>query len=306
MSLSATVIRAFFNYKNPIQRILSGHSIRESILNDDLDLDEKAVKLGGQVFPKSGYCCVLAGGAGSGKGFIQSTKILADFKVLDVDFLKKLYRQAVAVGVIDDEHGDYDLANPEDVSTLHAKVKELGWDKKRESWFFDYCAANGKLPNVLFDITGRETVRLTNIGRTAKAVGYSVVLVWVVTPRQVAIIQNLSRDRKVGQKVFHSVHNAVITSVFSFLKGLAYDYDQAFIVFNPGRDLSSLPPEMQEVAKKYDVVELEKSGSSFIIPPEIEADILSFLGKTDDPDAPSVYKDFKDIDVSAGPSNVFK
>jgi len=303
--LSRDFIRQLIYGDCAVDRILSGMSVREAVLLDDVDVDEMSVKLGGNDYSKNGYCCVLAGGSGSGKGFIQNRKILADFKVLDTDYLKKLYLIAKREGLIDD-NSDYNLTNAEDVSKLHSKVKDLGWDKKREKWFFDYCATHSGLPNVLFDITGDDSNKLKRLGEMAKSVGYKVVLVWVVTPRQVAIIQNLSRPRRVNQKVFHNIHNNVISSVFSFLDGMADSYSQAFIVFNPGKCPAELSDEVQAIADKYDVIELEKDGNSFKVPDDIAADIIKFLGAADDPDAPQVYKDFDEIDPKQGPSSVFR
>ena len=294
-----------------LDRILAGENIRDVIaesakavsttLIDDPgdELDEKQVHLNKSQWSKFGNCVVLAGGSGSGKGWVKDNLIAAEFQqVLDVDALKLMYNNLVAQGKIDDPHGTYDLSNADDVSALHGKIKTLKWDKLKQSSMFKW---EKTLPNILFDITGRETDKLKDIGGKAKSVGYNTILCWVLTPRDVAILGNLSRPRKVSQSVFHSVHNAVKSSVLSFLTTDAGNYyDEAFLCFNPGKDISQLPPEIQDIAKKHDIVELKKTGNSFELPDDLKKAILDFLGADDDPDNPKVYKDFKDIDVSQG------
>ena len=50
-----------------------------------------------------GQCIILAGGPGSGKGFIKDNKILATFKSVDVDDLKKQYIKLQKAGKIDEK-----------------------------------------------------------------------------------------------------------------------------------------------------------------------------------------------------------
>lgn len=291
------------NISNVINLILSGYSLTEA-LEYDAELDEKKVHLLGSQWSKSGNCVVLAGGTGSGKGWVKDNFIAADFQqVFDVDALKDLYISNAKAGKIPGDSGDYDLKNPDDVSKLHQKVKDKKWDKTKFKQLF---TSQEKLPNILFDITGAALSKLENIGKQAKLLGYNVVLIWVVTPRQVAIIGNLTRSRIVGQQVFHKTHNDVIESVFNFLDGLADDYDEAFIVFNPGKSVSALPEILQDIVKKYDVVQLVDKGTYFEFPDDVRQSIIDFLGKQDDPEDLKIYKDFKDIDTTKGPSGVYK
>ena len=290
--------------KDVIKLLLDGCSVREAVLESDA-LDEKKVHFNGKTFPPYGIACVMAGGSGSGKGYIQGTQLLADFKPFDVDKLKRFYILAKKLGVIDDS-GDYDIKNSEDVSKLHAKVKEIGWDKKWEKLFFSYLD-DEKLPNILFDITGREASKLSNISRMAKGVGYHTALVWVVAPRSVAIIQNLGRERVVKQKAFHEIHNAVNNTIFPFLNSdLAENFDEAFIVVNLGTKKANLPQEIQDLGDKYSIIELEKNGSSFVIPEDVTEAIYKILGPSDDPDNPTVYKDFKNLSKDDTPDATYR
>lgn len=291
-----------------IEKILSGMSLRQVVmeaLEEDTDLEERKVTFNGKVFPPYGICCVLAGGSGSGKGFMSNTQLLADFRVFDVDKLKSFYLTAQKAGVIDDTN-DYSLTNPDDVSKLHANIKDLGWDKKWEKHFFSYLDKN-KLPNILFDMTGKDTKKLSRIADMANGVGYHTSFVWVVSPRNVAIIQNLTRKRSVTQNVFHSVHNAIYDNIFPFLKSNACKgFDEAWIVVNLGKDKDALPDRIQELGNEYSVIQLEKSGDSFKVPDKIIDAIYEILGPKDDPENPKVYKDFDTIDTKQGIKNVYK
>ena len=70
-------------------------------------LEKKAVNFGSA---KSNYgqCVILAGGPGSGKGFIKDNKILGSFKSVDVDEMKKMYIKLQNAGKIDDKY-NYDF-----------------------------------------------------------------------------------------------------------------------------------------------------------------------------------------------------
>lgn len=68
-----------------------------SFLKEDLFLQEefnilmeKLITFGGEAYPKFGNIVLMAGGAGSGKGFVLSNLVGLEGKVFDVDELKTL------------------------------------------------------------------------------------------------------------------------------------------------------------------------------------------------------------------------
>ena len=261
---------------------------------DEID-EAKVVTFDGKTFPKFGYAVVMCGGSGVGKGFARGTKIAIDAKVFDVDRLKELYIFAQKKGKFKSDVKKYDLANPDDVSALHQKIKSLGVKDKQEEALFKNVE-NGIMPNVIYDITGDDPDKLERLGAKLKGMGYHVTLVWVITNRQIAMIQNLSRDRVVSQEIFHKIHNDVNKTVFPFLKTMAGNYDAAWLVFNqqvPAKTLSS-----KEYAQLQDIgaVKLEKKGKEFEIPKEIEMMVYNILGPNEeDPLHPTTYKDFGDV-----------
>jgi ABC-type uncharacterized transport system YnjBCD ATPase subunit len=60
-------------------------------------LMEKLITFGGKAYPKYGNIVVMAGGAGSGKGFILSNLVGVEGKVFDVDELKTLASKTPAI-----------------------------------------------------------------------------------------------------------------------------------------------------------------------------------------------------------------
>ena len=215
-----------------------------SQLDESTINEAKVVTFDGKVNPNFGHAVIMAGGAGSGKGTALKSVIMLQGKIFDVDELKKLYVKGAKSGVFDDErNGDYNFKNPDDVSLLHQKVKDLKLKDKREEAFFKSIMAD-KLPNIIFDITGDEESKITNIAKMCKTIGYKVSLVWVVANREEAFIRNMKRDRTVPDEVFHSTHNNVKASVFGFLEGQGAKFcDYAWIVFSSGIDAKKLSPE---------------------------------------------------------------
>lgn len=158
-----------------------------------------------------GQCIILAGGPGSGKGFIQN-KILCNYKVYDVDELKKMYIKLAERGKISDEY-KYDLTKPEDVSKLHMAVKSRGWKGKiRDAMWAERSKkdshSSGLHPNILFDMVSGDKSDIEEIVSMALPIGYNVTVIWVLCNKDTAAIGNKIRDRRVHDKVIDDGHNA--------------------------------------------------------------------------------------------------
>lgn len=322
--------------------------------------EDRVVKFNGQVYPKYGHCVIVVGATGSGKGFVLNNAIPIDAKVLDVDKYKDLYvgeigraekmkmlsvDRAKQRGLSDEEaqqymeeHPEewnnkiysrdqkhYDFSNGKDVSTLHDKTRYLKGVQRAGFFLNKKYADKEKLPNVIFDITGIETLNITNAARWAKRVGYYVTLVWVITNRSRAIYQNLSRERRVGQRIFHKTHNNVNRNVPQFLqqshinpndnnrwadserdlfdKKLNTDLiDSAWLVFNSSDTLAAMSDE----EKMNSVIQLQRKGKGFDLDGVLDR-INNVIGKSeyiprDDYHngqytrfKPTIYQDFNDV-----------
>lgn len=180
-------------------------------------LEKKSINFGNA---KSNYgqCVILAGGPGSGKGFIKDTKILGTFKSIDVDEMKKMYIKLQKAGKIDDKY-NYDLRNAEDTFKLHAVVKSHGWKGKQRKYFWDQRNTDTKiLPNILWDMTCDDPENVLEIIKYAKPAGYNVTLVWVCCNIETAKQGNQHRERRIPDDKLVEKHKDVYKSLTSILE----------------------------------------------------------------------------------------
>lgn len=189
--------------------------------------------------PKYGECVILAGGAASGKGFIQD-RIDITGKVFDVDELKKKYIKMAKAGIFNDNK-TYDLTNPDDVAELHQKVKETGLKKNERKNFWNQRSAknnehsSGLLPNVIFDMVSDNINDIMDVVSMAKANGYHVTLVWVVCNKETAIMNNAVRGidapnkaRRVPDEILNKGHEGAYKTIIDLLSN-KYPYVNEFI-----------------------------------------------------------------------------
>lgn len=191
--------------------------------------------------PNYNQCVILAGGAASGKGFIQH-KIDITGKVFDVDELKKKYQKLVKAGIFKDDY-EYDLTNPEDTAKLHQKIKQLGWKNKERDNFWkskdsnngDKRHSSGLMPNIIFDMVSKDINDIEEIVTQAKANGYTVTLVWVVCNKETAKVSNIIRGigergktRSVPDSVLLEGHKDAYNTITNLLNN-KYDYINEFI-----------------------------------------------------------------------------
>lgn len=210
--------------------------IQESIA---MTLDEAMVVLGkGKTY---GQAVILAGGAGSGKGFAVSNYMQGDqYKIINPDDFKDLLlkmrdknvkpESEKMVGVLKGLVG-LNMKNPADTSKLHMLVKGLNLMQKKIALLFAGKGASGSklLPNVMFDVTLKDPEALfgdaseEGILTQLKDAGYEpndIHIVWILTDYRIALQQNLSRDRVVYSSiVLHSHAGAAKTMQEVVFKG---------------------------------------------------------------------------------------
>lgn len=184
---------------------------------------------------KFGQCVILAGGPGTGKGFIRSNYLNTDYKVFNVDDLKELYNGMVKRGVIDDK--EYDFKNADDVSELHYKISDKKWKEKERDRVFNN-ADKEKLPNVCFDITCKKQEDIEEILKYTIPLGYKVTLVWVIGNVDVASENNKKRSRSINDKLLRDIHADVNTFLPELLSNkypeLSKHIDAAYIGLSAG------------------------------------------------------------------------
>jgi hypothetical protein len=165
----------------------------------------------------------------SGKGFASKTFMEAEkYRIRDVDEWKKAYLELAKIKNINPELKNLDLKRGEDVFKLHQfvkgfrnGVKDPNKDIKEKT--LDMLLTDVKadrLPNIIFDITGKEMgdfeeviPRLIETGYEAK----NIHLAWVLTDFKVAYTANLTRERVVPGSVFLDTHKGAAKTMQSLI-----------------------------------------------------------------------------------------
>ena len=218
----------------------------KSYLNEE-NLDEALITFGNKR-PKYNQAVIIAGGAGSGKGFVIENLIGIQAKVLDVDQIKgmiihpgtpKLNKKILAKYGIDVTK--MDLRNPEEVSKLHQINDEMGISAAVQNNFFkdmEKLAQKELLPNIIFDSTMKSEKKLREIVETLQLAGYkseNTHIVWVINDVEVAKQQNKERDRVVPEDILVQTHELVAANMSVLLKTSGLDKyvgGDVWLVFN--------------------------------------------------------------------------
>lgn len=274
--------------ENKIKQIVLEEIHRAFQINED-----KVISFGnGIVNPKYGWCVIMAGASGSGKGYTISNQLPIDGQIIDVDKLKKRYIDLITKRKIQDR--DYDLGNPNDVYQIHKIVKKKDWKQKRMRGIMNNeTHPIDRLPNIIFDITGKQLTDISTIIEMAKPMGYNIMMVWVATNRGMAMFRNLKRSRVVPQETFHTIHNQCNSFLPSFLKGgvspIVNDIDMAYIVFGSGADVQA------NIYSDSPCFPLIKTSNGFKFPKRLERDLMMVLGKNEpNPKEPLIYQTYDD------------
>jgi hypothetical protein len=208
-----------------------GNKMVPNCVPEEFQLDEKLITFAKKAYPKAGNVVILAGGAGSGKGFVLDNLVGIEGKVFDVDALKSLVLKAPKVDQkIKDEFGvslnKLNLTKPNDVAKLHQIVGDImNLPNKKQSAFFAAAltAAPEDKPNIIFDVTLKDLRKLDNITRLVQQAGYDkkkTHIVWVVNDIEVAKKQNLDpkRGRVVPIEILVNTHRGASQTMLDIIK----------------------------------------------------------------------------------------
>lgn len=196
-----------------------------------LSLTEKLITFGNKAYPKFGNIIILAGGAGSGKGFVIDNLLGIEGKILDVDAVKSLAMQSDLIIKKAKDLGvdilNLDLSHPKDVYTLHTTLDRLGTIKNRENTLLNsIMTSNPEMkPNLIFDVTLKDIGKFDNILIKAEQLGYkpeNIHLVWVINDFNLAKQQNQSRDRIVPEDILTSTHVGASQTILTIVNDMEH------------------------------------------------------------------------------------
>lgn len=205
--------------------------------------ENKYVTPGNEADPKFGWCIIMAGGPGCGKGWCIDNKLLVQGKHFDVDKFKQMYVKLQNSAA--DSAKKLDLNNPEDTKNLHALIKGKNWKEKERQYMMDAASVQERLPNIIFDITSKNTGDIQSIVDFIRDNDklYKVALVWVATNRSVAMYNNFNpkRGRVVPESIFHEVHNSVNATMLNLITTYrTYGIDEFWCIKNSTNSIESM------------------------------------------------------------------
>lgn len=187
---------------------------------EDGSLDEVIMFSGGARY---GQIVILAGGAGSGKGFVGNKLIQGEiFKSLDVDAMKQRLIDIDKKKSLYPEVRGLNLRRPEDVFKLHQFVEKRGLKDKQIANIMGSMSNPETLPNLLFDVTLKNTRYINKVLPELIALGYdpkNIHLVWVLTDYAVAVERNKNRSRVVPEDVLFMTHAGAKKTMIDIIHG---------------------------------------------------------------------------------------
>lgn len=194
------------------------------------ELNEKLITFANKAYPKFGNIVIMAGGAGSGKGFIKDKLVGLEGKTFDVDELKKMAARTPAIiKKVKDELGvdlqdlGSNMRNPENVARMHEIIGDyLGLaDNQLKAVYRSIVTSSAeRKPNLIFDVTLKDLRKLQAITRAVKSMGYAndkIHIVWVVNDIEVAKKQNAARDRMVPVEILVNTHRGASQTMIDII-----------------------------------------------------------------------------------------
>jgi hypothetical protein len=242
-------------------------------------LEEKLLIIGND--KKYDQAIIMAGGAGSGKGFAISNFISGDkYKVFDPDELKnklisiakndELSKKFTRWGDSMKDIKKMDLGNPHDVTNLHNLVKNLPGDPDNRLVSNMFKDTNRTyLPNILFDMTLKSpTAAFRETGNLLK-MGYkpeNIHIVWVLTDYRSALSNNYNRERKVFNDILLQTHYGAKTTMSDLViknyGSLGINGDLAVILGNKGMSTIKYSGRGGKVVEDFKYFRLKKAGQN--------------------------------------------
>ena len=257
-------------------------------LNSFQELEEKLILFNGG--KNYGQIVFMAGGAGSGKGFaIQNFMQGEKFKVRDVDEWKKALIKLAKMKDSDSELAKLNLRNPEDVFKLHTIVREKGIKNKTLDMLLT-GAKKDRLPNILFDITMKDSNDISDVAPKLIEAGYepkNIHLVWVLTSYKQAAKANKERDRVVPDAILFQSHQKAAMNMLQRIKSMAlgnrtgigrkYVDGQVHVILNNREKTIFHPGFDGKAVKDFYYVTIKNGVKNYLIDIDILATVIRWV-----------------------------
>lgn len=219
-------------YITSAYRAMNEPTIEEEILAEDQEMiNEALIVLGSKAYPKFNQVVIMAGGSGSGKGFVVNNLLAVQGKIFDVDALKALaIKMPMLRKRIKDEYGldldTIDLKDPKQTAHLHSVMSEVGIKDAQQQAFTNsvVTAPKDRKPNLIFDVTLKDVKKLREITELASGWGYDKVnihIIWVISEINAAIESNAKRDRSVPVEILIDIHKGTANTMNYIVNGLS-------------------------------------------------------------------------------------
>lgn len=288
------------SFKDYIHKKASAQFLTE--MSNDVAIDaelisEAMIMLTNASKANFGNVVVLAGGSGSGKGWVLDNLIQIEGKVLDVDALKTAaMKSKLITNRVRDEFGveltKLNLKNTDDVARLHLIINDAINlpDRKQQALFASILtAAPDRKPNLIFDVTLKDLQKLQNISIYARDLGYdqkNIHIVWVCNDITVASEQNQKRSRTVPEEILINTHKGVSMTMKDILgmgdKLKSYMDGAVVIAFNKaGIDTKVVSGGTNAKGKKVSYIEkanyvfAKKPGQAATAPDNLAEEVLA-------------------------------
>ena len=247
-------------------------------LMEELLKEGKVVTFDGKINPDSGWIVVMAGGSGSGKGFVFDTLVPFHGKKLDPDELKPyviktseiigdriIFKDGSEINLEDaGVYPPYNMKNDKFVSLIHNHplTKRLKKQQKDTLYRAASMSNSSRRPNIIFDTTLDELSKIEAIVDTYKPLGYKIAVVYVFTPIDVAVTQNALRSRQVPKAVLLEIHRGVYKTLPMLIsdKPLVSQIDEIWVVQQYHVDTKD-KKSMVDYIKSNNVTKLPKDSS---------------------------------------------
>lgn len=240
-------------------------------------LEDKQIKLGGEVNPKYGWCVIYAGGSASGKSTATGFNLPFVGKKLDVDefkdpkFLKKFsggkyYDRVLNSTEIGGDESKMSLNDKDYPSVAHRELDDFTDKLKDRQANIGKYNSPDRLPNIIFDQTTKNIDKLRKQVFTVKQYGYKVAIVYVLTDMHENLRQFYRRGkegRNLDRDLFFNIHPRVIDTILGIFKDteMLEALDDFWVVVNKYKGIST-PKQKQAQINDTNVyhVPLEPDG----------------------------------------------